>query len=175
MHRKREVFILSLVIGMVLGIGMIAYMMPISKRSQENEIEEQSVITIQLEGEVVRPVEVYYSKPVSYGILFLRMEYIFNEYSDLTEFDLDEMISNDKTIIIPSKDIKNNYVPDARVCINEASLIELTKLPQIGEKRGQKILDYIQKNGRITSWEIFFKIVGVPENAKISIQQQAFL
>ena len=48
-------------------------------------------------------------------------------------------------------------------------------LPQIGEKRSEKIIDYIKTNGRINSWEEFFKIVSVNDENKEIIKKQAVL
>lgn len=175
MYRKKEVFLIVLILCVIVVLGIVGLIQTKPVKKQLEVVDDTKEINIQIEGEIVRPVQLIFSKPISYGVLFLRVENVLNEYSNLTEFDLDEMISSDVTIFIPSFDTRNELTTDARVCINEATLSELIQLPQIGEKRGQKILDYIRLNGRINSWDIFFKIVGVPEHAKTAIQQQAFL
>ncbi len=175
MQRRKEIFII-LVLGIGCFIFWILSLIP-KKSSSEITYEEnkRSEIIINIEGEVVRPIQLTYIHPISYGILFLRIGNTLNEYSDLSGFDLEEMIDSSRTICIPSLDICNQYTPSAHISINSASVDELMMLPQIGEKRANKIIDYIKENGKITTWDIFFKIVGVPENAKVQIQQQAVL
>lgn len=175
MQRKKEMLFIIILGFICLIFGIISFMQKKPKKEVIEEQEAKECIVLKIEGEVVRPMELFYTKPVSYGVVLLQIGNNINEYSDISGFSLDELIYESQTIYIPSLDGKNSPTSDVKICINSAGLNELVLLPQIGEKRAQKILDYIKSNGRITSWEIFFKIVGVPENAKAQIQQQAFL
>lgn len=175
MYKRKEYFILVILIIIILGWNISIQLRKKEVLPKEEFNSSREFFTIQIEGEVVRPMELQYIKPVSFGVLFLRIENCLNEFSDLSNFNLNEMISSSRAIYIPTYDIGNQYSPSERICINQASLMELKKLPQIGEKRAQKILDYIGLNGKIETWEIFFKIVGVPENVKDEIKNQAIL
>lgn len=175
MYRKKEIGIL---IGLALAVLIIFYALYFSS-TQKSIVKKgeasTELIQIRLEGEVVRIVEVTYVYPISYGILFLRLKYNFNEYSDLSSFSFEELITKSLTLTIPTKDLHNHYEAEEKVYIHSSGLEDLLKLPQIGEKRAKKILEYIEKNGKINSWETFFEITNVPEYAKIQIQRQAVL
>ncbi|MDE6240946.1 MAG: helix-hairpin-helix domain-containing protein [Anaeroplasmataceae bacterium] len=173
---KRKEWIGVLLLIVVVLIGNIVFY---SKQKDTVKIEDSLLskdsFIIKIEGEVVRPMELEYVKPISYGVLFLRIKNSFNEFSDISKFDMNEIIFSDSSIYIPTYDLGNLFSPDEKICINQASLQDLKKLPQIGDKRAQKILDYIESNGKIGSWDIFFKIAGVPENVKDEIKKQAVL
>lgn len=175
MYRKKEWIILGILLFFIVVWTGLSYLNKKEIQTSNEQIVQQDPLVIQIKGEVVHPLELTYIKPVSYGVLFLRIKNSFNEYSDISTFDLKEMILESKTIFIPTYDIGNMFSPSERICINQASLDDLKKLPQIGDKRAQKILDYVTLNGKIKTWEIFFKIVSVPENVKDEIKSQAFL
>lgn len=177
MYRKKE-FIGIVMFFIIMGIFTLFSYIPFnhSKNNSTEVLEHTDAYIINVEGEVVRSLELQYSKPITYGILFLRIQNSLNEYSDLSGFNMDARIEESQTIFIPSMDIGSQSASnDSRVVIHSASLEELMTLPQIGAKRGQKILDYLAENGKIDSWETFFKIVGVPEDAKDQIKKQAIL
>ncbi|MQY61157.1 hypothetical protein GH153_04900, partial [bacterium] len=50
-----------------------------------------------------------------------------------------------------------------KININTASLVELQKLPRIGEKVGQRIIDFRKKNGRFRKVEEIMKVKGIGE------------
>ncbi|MCM1557911.1 MAG: helix-hairpin-helix domain-containing protein [Anaeroplasma bactoclasticum] len=147
------------------------------KQQKTEEIKEENIehIILTIEGEVVRPLQLQYTKAISYGVLFLRIENSLNEFSDLSGFDYEEVIESSKMIYIPTYDVYNNYTPKDKITIHSATLEELQKLPQVGIKRGQKILDYIAEHGHFVSWEEFFEIASVPERVKDEIKKQAVL
>ena len=71
----------------------------------------------------------------------------------------------------------NIYHYDSKVFINinTATKQELMSLPQIGEKRSEKIMEYIKNNGKFKTWDDFFKIVSVKDEYKNAIKKQAIL
>ena len=79
------------------------------------------------------------------------------------------------SIHIPSLDKNNAYDSQAVVHINTATIEELKQLPQIGDKRAEKIINFIKENGKIDSWDKFFEITSVPDAAKEKIMEQAIL
>ena len=176
MHRKKEISIVIILLG-VIGIFFILRNNEKNKKllAEDETFKIDESIKLYIDGEIDRSVELVYTKPITYGFLFMRLNILMNEYSDISSFPLDEIIYSSIRITIPSMDICNNYTSNAKIDIHNATISDLIKLPQIGEKRAQKILDYISLNGRIDSWDKFFKIASIPEHAKDKIKQQAFL
>ncbi len=174
MYKKKELFVFIIILFFVI-IFILNKNINNHKEEKDGIISMPNNIVIKIEGEIVRPIKLEYNKPISYGVLFINIKNNLNEYSDLSTFDYNEVISISVSILIPSNDTYSQYSTKDKIHINTASLTELIKLPQIGEKRAQKILNYINEFGKIKSWTIFFDIVGVPENAKETIKKQAIL
>jgi comEA protein len=53
--------------------------------------------------------------------------------------------------------------PKQKIDINTASAVELQKLPRIGEKVAQRIVDFRQKNGDFKKIEEIMKVKGIGE------------
>jgi comEA protein len=52
---------------------------------------------------------------------------------------------------------------EKKININTASLAELQKLPRVGEKVAQRIIDFRKKNGRFRKIEEIMKVKGIGE------------
>lgn len=170
MYKKKEiVFVVITMLIMIIGYFILS----------KDEIKEtkytDSTIIINIEGELAKDVCLEYQNSVTYGTVFLRIKSLLNEYSDLSNFDVYEIISYNLDINIPTKDIGNNYSEPTKIHINSATKSELMTLPQIGEKRSQVIIEYIRENGRISSWDLFFELVKIKNDYKEIIKQQAIL
>ncbi len=98
----------------------------------------------------------------------------YGEFSDKTEnFLNDTTIFNEKKVESKqevsdfSTDNKNRIVnnkPTAlkgKVNINIAGIKELSKLPGIGEKTAQRIIDYRNKSGSFKTYEGLLKVKGI--------------
>ncbi|MDE5715562.1 MAG: helix-hairpin-helix domain-containing protein [Anaeroplasmataceae bacterium] len=180
MKRKALYFIAVLIFVLSL-LGFIF----VRSRNDIDQTEEPTYITpsliaIDITGEVSKDCKLLFTKNVTYGMVFIQIQTILNLYSDLSGFDHLKPIVESVCITIPTLDENNefdekNMTETNKININTANKKELLKLKQIGEKRAQKILDYILQYGSITSWELFWRITDVPQSAKVYIQQQAFL
>ena len=144
---------------------------------KEKEILENNnnMIIITIDGELARKTTLIFQSQTTYGTVFLKVKSLLNEYSDLSNFDLYKSITSSENIFIPSIDKNNHYDNSVYININTATKEQLMSLPQIGEKRSQKILDYIKNNGRIKTWDEFFKIATVKDEYKDKIKEQAIL
>lgn len=177
MYRKKEAILIILMFFFVLMILVFLYYKTPKKVEKEENIifSLEEPIQIHIEGEIDRYVDLVYVKPISYATLFMKLSILINEFSDISSFAMEEMIYESCSIIIPTKDRNNQFTPSEKIDIHHASSDDLMKLPQIGEKRAKKILDYIALYGYIDSWETFFKIASIPNHAQDQIKQQAFL
>lgn len=177
MYRKKEWLIIAVSLIFFLGIGLFfKFQKKETKIVEEDKVEQRGKIIISVEGELVRPVKLEYLRPTTYGAVFLQIRFLLNEYSDLSSFDMQGILAETKQIIIPSLDQKNEYKEDCFIHINEASLPELVQLYGIGEKRGERILAYRKTNGKISSWEDFWRVVNIHnEETQRRIMEQAIL
>lgn len=174
MYKKKEI-IIFLGLAILISIFILAKCFSNEKKEEGDIINIPNNIIISIDGEIARPIKLEINNPISYGVLFIKIKNSLNEYSDLSNFDYNELITECIEITIPSNDTNSQYTTADKININIASISELIELPQIGEKRAKKIRDYIVENGKINSWEIFFSIVGVPEGVKEAIKKQAIL
>lgn len=58
-------------------------------------------------------------------------------------------------------DSQNNIENNGKVNINTADLIELQKIPGVGEKKAQSIMEYREKNGKFQSIEQLQEVSGI--------------
>lgn len=178
MYRKKEFILVGIGLLVLLIVGIIFnFNKKEESISKLEEKETKEFIEIHLEGEITEPITLTYYQPVSYGVLFMHIRVFLNEYSNLKEFDLYEIIFESITISIPTLDKGNDFKDTSDVIhINQASKKELMNLYQIGDKRSDKILEYRAKNGIIKSWDILWEIVSIKnDEIKRTIQKQAIL
>jgi DNA uptake protein ComE-like DNA-binding protein len=133
------------------------------------------LIVVNVDGEIARKTKLEFQSQTTYGSVFLKVKSLLNEYSDLSGFDFYEPIKVNIDINIPTIDRNNHYDSNVFININSANKQQLMSLPQIGEKRSEKILEYIKNNGKIKTWEEFFKIVSMKDEYKNEIKKQAIL
>lgn len=61
---------------------------------------------------------------------------------------------------------------ETKININTASSVELQKLPRIGEKVAQRIIDFRTKNGKFKRTEDIMKVSGIGESIFNQIKDQ---
>lgn len=171
MYKKKEILIIILI--------MIAFLIFCLYKNEDKKseivLEDSNEIIIDISGEVIKNTQLIYYEPVTYGSIFLKIKNILNMYSDISSFNYKQIIDSSLNLIIPTKDINNNYEENYLVNINTSSQEELKKLPQIGDKRSEKIIEYREQNGRIDTWDILWGIIGVSDEIKAIIMEQAIL
>ncbi|MDE7100462.1 MAG: helix-hairpin-helix domain-containing protein [Anaeroplasmataceae bacterium] len=179
MYRKKEFILVGVGLLVLVIVGII---FNLNKRKEsisqvEDIVDAKEYIEIHVEGEISKPITLTYYQPISYGVLFMHIRVFLNEYSNLKEFDLNEIINESITVSIPTLDKGNHYQEkDDVIHINQASKKELMNLYQIGDKRSDKILEYRAQNGVIQSWDILWEIVSIKnDEIKRTIQKQAVL
>ncbi len=64
---------------------------------------------------------------------------------------------------------------DVQININTASVQELTKLPRVGEKVAQRIVEYRTKNGPFKSPEDIMKVSGIGEKTFAEMKPQILI
>lgn len=167
--RKEIIFIFIILILFVIGSFMY------KKDKEKPKVVNKHNIVINIDGEIVRKTTLEYQSKITYGMVFINVKNLLNEYSDLSNFNLYEPIEKSMDINIPTLDINNNYSSTSVIDINNATKKQLMTLPQIGEKRSEAILNYIKNNGKIKTWNEFFNIVTIKDEYKEVIKKQAFL
>ena len=172
MYKKKEIMYLTIIV--ILFIVGILIMNKDSKQLPTEVISKKKII-IDIDGEIARRTTIEYQGKTTYGMVFINVKNLLNEYSDLSKFDFYESIDRSMEIKIPTLDINNNYNSNSFININTATKKELMTLPQIGEKRSEAILNYIKKNGKIKTWTEFFSIVSIKDDYKEVIKNQAIL
>lgn len=170
MNVKKELWLV--VIFFIVGIILV-----FNRKDEEPDIISfKNHIEVKVSGEIVRDTTLIFYNPTTYGTVFKSIDNLKNEYSDFSKFDFKEKINESLTINIPTLDINNQYNPNNnKICINKATKEELITLYQIGEKRADKILLYINQNKRINSWMILKEIISVSNESIERIKEQAYL
>ena len=115
---------------------------------------------------------------ITYGEVINRISNYLTNYS-IIDSNLTKRYFDSSKIYIKSSlkkdEIEINNPNEGKININTATLDELTTLHGIGEKRANRIIDYIAINGEINSFEELKKLIGVSDEIITIIKEKAFL
>lgn len=124
---------------------------------ESKPLEEEKLINVEIKGYVQNP-GTYQLKSGS-TLDDLLKEALAQDEADLSTLSLQNILYNGQLIVIPKKK------KETLISINSADISELVKLPGIGEKTAQKIIDYRNEFGSFLSLEELMNVSGIG-NAK---------
>lgn len=154
---KKVFFIVVFII-----ISLLVYF---NLRQKENimQPEEITYITVTASGNI--------DKPATYKVP-----------STITEEELLDLVGVRPTSVYSDFEIYDGLVlnfgevVDNPIVIETATFEELDSLPEIGESRANKIIEYLKTKGGFKDWDEFFSVVGISNSEdKLRIKEQAIL
>lgn len=117
-------------------------------------------------------------KGITYGEIINKINTYLTNYS-IIDSNLTKRYFESSKIYIKSSlkndEIEQIDITEGKININKATIDELTTLHGIGEKRANRIIDYIAINGKINSFEELKGLIGVSDEIIGIIKEKAFL
>lgn len=117
-------------------------------------------------------------KGITYGEIINKVLTYLTNYS-IIDSNLTKRYYESSKIYIKSslrtEEININDPNEGKININKATIDELMTLHGIGEKRANRIIDYIAVNGEINSFEELRQLIGVSDEIITVIKEKAFL
>ncbi|MBQ9899994.1 MAG: helix-hairpin-helix domain-containing protein [Acholeplasmatales bacterium] len=198
MKRKKEIIIIIFIV--IIAIFLIILPLIINNTSttksatntENNNVDtDDNTIKITVYGEITyKPInsisdddltnEISFDalSGITYGEVINRISNYLTNYS-IIDSNLTKRYFDSSKIYIKSslkkEEIEINNPNEGKININTATLDELTTLHGIGEKRANRIIDYIAINGDINSFEELKKLIGVSDEIITIIKEKAFL
>lgn len=178
-ERKAAIF---LIITLALGSGILFYKnikgevikpeLVKAKSSEEAKADaKEETIVVHLAGAVFRPGLYQVKKGTRVGELIEKAELLAQ--ADISNLNLARFVSDGEKIFIPSKTNAEPVGPadsspslnktgeEGLININQASVLELSRLPGIGEVLAQRIIAYREQFGQFQSKEELKEVKGI--------------
>jgi competence ComEA-like helix-hairpin-helix protein len=172
LYKKKEIII---IIVILIATILFAFWDDLFKKREETIINsEQIYVSVKLEGEVKKEIEIKIPYGYTYGYVMKYAELYLNDYS-YYELDLKKAIYENTVITILTIDKNNNYNEEIKgININTATKKELLLVYGIGEARADKIIKY-RENDRIDTFNELKELLGVSDEIISRIKTQAVL
>ncbi len=193
--RKKEIIVIVTVITITIFLIVLPVIISNNESKENNKVveitkEESKFINLKITGEInylpkgaisYDEVTNEFDLEVFRGITYADLDKMINIYYTIYSKPFEnryEKITENTTIVVEStyvKEIVIEYNTDDRIDINLASDRELKTLYGIGEKRVEKIREYMNQYGKIESFEILKSIIGVSDEVISHIKAEAFI
>ena len=182
MYKKKEIIIISAIIGLTVFLGFLPMIISSCDNKKDDEIvekeERNDYLSIIIKGELnVDKVNLEIPYGYSYGYIISKIKPYLNQYS-IIDKELTKRYYEDSIIIIYSSDINNEIVEEIDnsnlININESPKDDLTKLFGIGTKRADAIIEYREKK-KIESFTELKELLGVSDEVISAIKEKAIL
>lgn len=182
MYKKKEILIISAIIGLTVFLGFLPMIISSCDNKKDDEIvekeERNDYLSIIIKGELnVDKVNLEIPYGYSYGYIISKIKPYLNQYS-IIDKELTKRYYEDSIIIIYSSDINNEIVEEIDnsnlININESPKDDLTKLFGIGTKRADAIIEYREMK-KIESFTELKELLGVSDEVISAIKEKAIL
>ena len=193
MRTKKEIILISIIGVIVIALIILPIIINNSPKPKNDDIvttNSDNSIQILVYGEITykepssispdditNEIKLTAIKGISYGEIINQISAYLTDYS-IVDDELTKRYFESSKIYIKSSYISQVEEVDdnnGKININLATIDELSTLYGIGIKRAERIIDYINVNGKIDSFEKLKSLIGVSDEVIELIKEKAFL
>lgn len=193
MRTKKEIILISIIGVIVIALIILPIIINNSPKPKKDDIvttNSDNSIQILVYGEITykepssispdditNEIKLTAIKGISYGEIINQISAYLTDYS-IVDDELTKRYFESSKIYIKSSYISQVEEVDdniGKININLATIDELSTLYGIGIKRAERIIDYINVNGKIDSFEKLKSLIGVSDEVIELIKEKAFL
>lgn len=193
MRTKKEIILISIIGVIVIALIILPTIINNSPKPKKDDIvttNSDNSIQILVYGEITykepssispdditNEIKLTAIKGISYGEIINQISAYLTDYS-IVDDELTKRYFESSKIYIKSSYISQAEEVDdniGKININLATIDELSTLYGIGIKRAERIIDYINVNGKIDSFEKLKSLIGVSDEVIELIKEKAFL
>ena len=194
MRTKKEIILISIIGVVIILLILLIIIINNKPKAKPEDVVETNVsnsINITVYGEITylppqsispdditNEISFKAKKGISYGEIINQISTYLTSYS-VVDDELTKRYFESAKIYIKSSYVEETTVIDndniGKININTASIDELSSLYGIGLKRAERIIDYINTNGNIESFERLKSLIGVSDEVIMLIKEKAFL
>ena len=193
MRTKKEIILISIIGVIVIALIILPIIINNSPKPKKDDIvttNSDNSVQILVYGEITykepssispdditNEIKLTAIKGISYGEIINQISAYLTDYS-IVDDELTKRYFESSKIYIKSSYISQVEEVDdniGKININLATIDELSTLYGIGIKRAERIIDYINVNGKIDSFEKLKSLIGVSDEVIELIKEKAFL
>ena len=193
MRTKKEIILISIIGVIVIALIILPIIINNSPKPKKDDIvttNSDNSIQILVYGEITykepssispdditNEIKLTAIKGISYGEIINQISAYLTDYSIVDDKKTKRYFESSKIYIKSSYISQTEEVDDniGKININLATIDELSTLYGIGIKRAERIIDYINANGKIDSFEKLKSLIGVSDEVIELIKEKAFL